>query len=192
MSRDKYFKGYNPDFVSAYGKRDWQKDMELCKQTDGNNPWSRELLMAEQPDITICWLQQYAAEKERSDELREDANRWEAKAEKLARELAAEKERADRLASELETAYNEVEKLQKEYARLDETAANDFDKLTETEAREQKLREAYEKMLPYVPDLTRKALGFDTFLDSLYPKEETKKGMINKITPSPHENHETL
>ncbi|MGG3278884.1 hypothetical protein [Paenibacillus solani] len=31
MSRDKYFKGYNPDFVSAYGKRDWQKDMNGCQ-----------------------------------------------------------------------------------------------------------------------------------------------------------------
>ncbi|MCM3492868.1 hypothetical protein M4D52_05360 [Paenibacillus lactis] len=44
--------------------RDWQKDMALCKQIDGNSPWSRELLMAEQPDITIYWLQQYAAAQE--------------------------------------------------------------------------------------------------------------------------------
>ncbi|KKO51124.1 hypothetical protein [Paenibacillus sp. DMB20] len=56
--------------------RDWQKDMELCKQTDGNSPWSRELLMAEQPDITIYWLQQYTAEKERADKECHIAKEW--------------------------------------------------------------------------------------------------------------------
>ncbi|WP_431785939.1 hypothetical protein [Paenibacillus lactis] len=73
--------------------RDWQKDMELCKQTDGNSPWSRELLMAEQPDITIYWLQQYAE--------------WKAKAYEAEVKAAAEKERADRLHNAIEKAVSQ-------------------------------------------------------------------------------------
>ncbi|MCM3257128.1 hypothetical protein M3664_04935 [Paenibacillus lautus] len=42
------------------------------------------------------------------------------------------------------------------------------------ERREQKLKWGYEIILSYVPIRTRKELGFEGFLPSLYPKEETK------------------
>ncbi|MNW33539.1 hypothetical protein D3C74_105030 [compost metagenome] len=41
------------------GKRNWQEDMNLCMKVD--EAWSRELFIADQPDITSYWLQQYAA-----------------------------------------------------------------------------------------------------------------------------------
>lgn len=89
-------------------------------------------------------------------------------------QYAVEKERADQAESELEAAYNEVDKLQKEYARLDETAANDFDQLTAAEAREKKLREAIEAMMPGMWDGMR--VHFQIVLESLYPdKEEEAK-----------------
>ncbi|MGV6934086.1 hypothetical protein ACWA2B_00920 [Paenibacillus sp. CMM36] len=51
--------------------RNWQEDMNLCMKVD--EAWSRELLIAEQPDITTYWLQQAKREKERADD-------WEAAA----------------------------------------------------------------------------------------------------------------
>ncbi|MGO4952008.1 hypothetical protein [Paenibacillus sp. DRB1-1] len=39
--------------------RNWQEDMNLCMKVD--EAWSRELFIADQPDITTYWLQQYAA-----------------------------------------------------------------------------------------------------------------------------------
>lgn len=71
MSRDKYFKGYNPDFVSAYGKRDWQKDMRLMTE-------SREALYywlgqyAEASNEVSFWKGEATAEKERADKAKED------------------------------------------------------------------------------------------------------------------------
>lgn len=86
MSRDKYFDGYNPDFVSAYGKRDWSKDMDMCeKATPGPWEWhqvdeanshirqaeTKEIipvscadgdLMTEAPVALPYWLRQYAHE----------------------------------------------------------------------------------------------------------------------------------
>ncbi|WP_411552215.1 hypothetical protein [Paenibacillus lautus] len=76
MSRDKYFKGYNPDFVSAYGKRDWQKDMRLMTE-------SREAL--------YYWLGQYA-------EASNEVSFWKG-------EATAEKERATNLIADLLFAY---------------------------------------------------------------------------------------
>ncbi|MNN46598.1 hypothetical protein D3C81_1609840 [compost metagenome] len=38
-----------------------------------------------------------------------------------------------------------------------------------TEAREQRLKEAYEKMLKYLPKHVQAAYGFDEFLTTLYP-----------------------
>ncbi|WP_029516268.1 hypothetical protein [Paenibacillus polymyxa] len=40
-------------------ERNWQEDMNLCMKVD--EAWSRELFIADQPDITTYWLQQYAA-----------------------------------------------------------------------------------------------------------------------------------
>ncbi|MEK5142565.1 hypothetical protein [Paenibacillus sp. FSL M7-0134] len=42
------------------GERNWQEDMNLCLKVD--EAWSRELFIADQPDITIYWLQQYDIE----------------------------------------------------------------------------------------------------------------------------------
>lgn len=127
--------------------RDWHKDMELCERMQRNEGWSVRDQIAEQPQMSIYWLQHYAAEKER----------------------------VDRLESELETAYNEIEKLQKEYAHLDETAANDYDQLTAAEAREKKLREAIERYIS--EDMYRDDAEpfFEEVLASLYPKEEEAK-----------------
>ncbi|MNW49054.1 hypothetical protein D3C74_264560 [compost metagenome] len=113
------------------------------------------------------WLQQYANMKVSKQIYRKVAQKYSMK-------YRAEKERTDRIESELELAYDEVERMQKEYARLDETAANDYDKLVAekeradkaeasgkewmcaywslhgkykaVEEREQKLKEAYEKL----------------------------------------------
>lgn len=71
--------------------RDWNKDMELCERMQRNEGWSVRDQIAEQPQMSIYWLQQYVAEKERADEaeaqekkLREaieevlrDATKWE-------------------------------------------------------------------------------------------------------------------
>lgn len=47
--------------------RDWNKDMELCEKMQRNEGWSVRDQIAEQPQMSIYWLQQYAAEKERGD-----------------------------------------------------------------------------------------------------------------------------
>lgn len=99
--------------------------------------------------MSIYWLQQYAAEKELSD----------------------------RLMSELDASDKEIYKLQKEYASLDETAANDYDKLTATEAREKKLREAIEKAISqsWSGDMSALLDIKNELKASLYPKEEEAK-----------------
>lgn len=42
-------------------KRDWQADMKLCEEAQNNAAWSVRDLIAEQPQMSIYWLQQYAA-----------------------------------------------------------------------------------------------------------------------------------
>ncbi len=106
--------------------RDWQKDMEMCERYQRDEGWSRRDLIAEQPQMTMYWLKEYAYESEKKDQY------W-------AWHLDEEKR------------------------------AND------AEAREQLLKEAIEKIIPYVPDLTREAFGLNTFLSTLYPDTPAPK-----------------
>jgi hypothetical protein len=39
-------------------QRDWQKDMELCKGFLEDSGWSRRDLIAEQPQMSMYWLQE--------------------------------------------------------------------------------------------------------------------------------------
>lgn len=38
--------------------RDWQKDMEMCEGFITDHGWSRRDLIAEQPQMTMYWLQE--------------------------------------------------------------------------------------------------------------------------------------
>lgn len=151
--------------------RDWHKDMELVKEY-GNSDMPYNL--TEFAKMHPYYLQQYAeisdevrlllgeatAEKERADELRDDASRWESKAEKLAQELAAEKEQTE---------------LWREHVRKSNI------ELEAAEAREKKLRETLERIMK----MTNKSEAYTTearvyheafkTLAFLYPKEEEAK-----------------
>ncbi|MEC0233716.1 hypothetical protein P4H71_05015 [Paenibacillus kribbensis] len=64
--------------------RNWQEDMNLCMKVD--EAWSRELLIADQPDITIYWLHQAKREKERADAAESDYESLSANYDKLKKE----------------------------------------------------------------------------------------------------------
>ncbi|WP_054954976.1 hypothetical protein [Paenibacillus dakarensis] len=132
--------------------RDWQKDMKLCEQI--NSPWSRELLLAEQPDITIYWLQQYAAEKQRADNLHTD----------------------------LRTVKEELARMNALYYADRQRFIDQRRELAEIKAKEQKLREAMERAIKEgneVYDGWDAAESMTSVLEealsSLYPKEEEAK-----------------
>lgn len=38
--------------------RDWQKDMEMCERYERDEGWSRRDLIAEQPQMSMYWLQE--------------------------------------------------------------------------------------------------------------------------------------
>lgn len=56
-------------------KRDWQKDMELCQKM--SSPLKAVELIRSHPEMTLYWLQEAAAEKDRADaaEAREQKTR---------------------------------------------------------------------------------------------------------------------
>lgn len=93
---------FNPDPPQQpqVGKRNWQEDMNLCMKVD--EAWSRELFIADQPDITTYWLQQYAALEREYERFQKDAMGWNddlTKAEYLIQQKDAE---INRLKSQLE------------------------------------------------------------------------------------------
>lgn len=234
---NKYFEGYNPDFVSAYGKRDWSKDMELCEkatpgpwewhQVDENNSHIRQVetkeiipvscadgdLMTEAPEALPYWLRQYAHEaneacfwkgqaeisKEALARLQCDYQADKQRFHDRARELSEEKERVKELEQALDkprshlwfeltnervkhrSARESNRLLHKVYEEQTARASEYYNEMVaekeraeKAEERESKLKWGYEVMLSYVPIRTRKELGFEGFLPSLYPKEETK------------------
>ncbi|KWX71596.1 hypothetical protein AMQ84_27110 [Paenibacillus riograndensis] len=71
----------------------------------------------------------------------------------------------------------EVDKLQRGIKRWSQVAHETQTDLDASEAREQLLIHVYKKMLPYIPEESRKAFGFDTLLFTLYPDTpEHKEG----------------
>lgn len=50
-------------------KRDWQADMKLCEDFQRGAGWATRDLIADQPQMSIYWLQHYSTEKERADKI---------------------------------------------------------------------------------------------------------------------------
>ncbi|MNO29196.1 hypothetical protein D3C76_191040 [compost metagenome] len=157
--------------------RDWNKDMELCERMQRNEGWSVRDQIAEQPQMSIYWLQQYAAEKERADKATDTAAEWickyngeEARFQRQNRELAETKERVDRLHSMIEDMIEDIEAWKEE-------AAIQAQLYLETEAREKKLREAIEKAISqsWSGDMSALLDIKNELKASLYPKEEEAK-----------------
>lgn len=142
--RNKFFEGYKPDFLSAYGdKRVWHKDMELCQslndwyegewqagQEDGSRIIEIYEIVPDEPfnfvaecdsDLTTNFIM----------ESRKALPYW-------LQQYAAEKERADKEAGQAE--------LWREYVRKSNL------ELEAEEAREKKLREAIEEALSWTWD----------------------------------------
>ncbi|MFE9279369.1 hypothetical protein ACPC37_34700 [Streptomyces griseoincarnatus] len=104
MSRDKYFKGYNPDFVSNFGKRDWQKDMELIKIGETSDiPYC----ISEFKNMLPYYHQQYAAAQEEIARINCDYYADKQRFVVQRRELEESKTREQKLREAIETAINE-------------------------------------------------------------------------------------
>lgn len=109
MSRDKYFKGYNPDFVSAYGKRDWQKDMEDCeKALKAYEVLGLDEELTEPIKATMHWLQLAAELATEQAYAKQQATMWNDKA-------VEEKERANKLYTDYRAAKEEIARLNVTY-----------------------------------------------------------------------------
>ncbi|EHS59428.1 hypothetical protein [Paenibacillus sp. Aloe-11] len=97
-------------------ERNWQEDMNLCMKVD--EAWSRELLIADQPDITTYWLHQAKREKERADAAESDYEALSANYDKLKKERdfwetkrTEHKNRADQAESLIQQKDTEIAKL---------------------------------------------------------------------------------
>lgn len=53
-------------------QRDWQKDMTMCERYLRDEGWSRPHLIAEQPHMTMYWLQEAKERGEREQRLKEE------------------------------------------------------------------------------------------------------------------------
>lgn len=89
--------------------RDRQKDMELCQRATKTESGLTEFTEADNgPEMTIYWLQQYAAEKERADQAQQGYLKLrklydEQCSEKMEyyNEMVVEKERANKLITKI-------------------------------------------------------------------------------------------
>ncbi|MEW8986853.1 MAG: hypothetical protein AB2401_07615 [Bacillus sp. (in: firmicutes)] len=175
MSRDKYFKGYNPDFLSAYGKRDWQKDMELCQKL---NQWYEHEWQAGQEELSTIISIYEILPDEPCNFVADCENDLTAEFIIESRQaLPCWLKEAKELQAKLSTAKEELVKINCDYYADKQRFVVQRRELEESKAREQKLREGIEEALR---DATKWENPYEVcndiqkLLDSLYPKEETK------------------
>ncbi|MWV44803.1 hypothetical protein GRF59_14375 [Paenibacillus sp. HJL G12] len=141
-------------------KRDWQADLLIIKTYRKNRTTSiNEQTIKGVPvvDVIEYWLQQYAAEKERADELQQALDN---PRRNLLFELHNERAKAA------------AEKDQADYWR--EATRQGNIELEAAESREQKLKEAIERYIS--EDMYRDDAEpfFQQVLSTLYPKEATE------------------
>ncbi|MCM3703829.1 hypothetical protein [Paenibacillus macerans] len=172
--------------------RDWQKDMELIEQYEhaktlvhGWIPQAHGQDVPKEPveEILKYWLQQYAAEKERADNLQEDLTDLEHRHLHLEEhslkqkfKLEEEKQRADIA----ELAYRGLADdgvSRGEYESLLDKHSSMTKAYRGAEAREKKLREVIETAIEDINDEAfRTACNrLREALASLYPEEEEAK-----------------
>jgi|GEM_PF-5714467 len=168
--------------------RDWHKDMKLCEDFQRGSGWATRDLIAEQPQMPMYWLQQYAEVRDDALQLREKA--------------AAEKERADNLEQMLDIKMKQLEQVKERADKLEEQLNHKTNLLRITDASRDEAREMYQNVIDLAheererADKTQAAIkealdaweAMDPFDDPL----DTVEKMINLLRPFyPLEKEET-